>query len=256
MKLAIVSAMAEEQAGLAESLASHAALREGHVSLSFALCGIGKVAAAMTVTRIIERQRPDAIVFTGVAGGLGPGVQRGDVVVGAAFLQHDLDASPIFPRYEVPLTGVSRFAADEHLTNRLLGAAQQTVSDMGSGSARVHHGLIISGDRFVSTTIEARELQSRLPDAAAVEMEGAAIAQVCQAYAVPFAVVRSISDRADDEAHGDFNAFIESVAARFSRGVITRLVDDLLPSLERHPDEPGLSLRPSQIGTSGTQSAR
>lgn len=229
MKLAIVSAMAEEQAGLAESLTTHAALREGHVSVSFALCGIGKVAAATTATRIVEREQPDAIVFTGVAGGLGPDVQRGDVVVGTTFLQHDLDASPIFPRYEVPLTGLSRFAADEDLSGRLVGAAKRTLSEMGAAASRVHAGLIISGDRFVSTTAEARDLQARLPDALAVEMEGAAIAQVCQAYAMPFAVVRSISDRADDEAHGDFNAFIESVAARFSRGVITRLVDDLIP---------------------------
>jgi adenosylhomocysteine nucleosidase len=227
MRLAVVSAMAEEQAGLAEALASHAALREGRVSLSFSLCGIGKVAAAMTVTRIVERERPDAIVFTGVAGGLGPGVHRGDVVVGSQFLQHDLDASPIFPRYEVPLTGRSRFDADQALTARLVAAASRIGSGWGAWRGAVHHGLIVSGDRFVSTTAEALALQDRLPEALAVEMEGAAIAQVCHAYGMPYAVVRSISDRADDEAHGDFNTFIAEVAARASQQIITQLVDDL-----------------------------
>lgn len=66
------------------------------------LSGIGKVAAATTATLLIERFCVQRMVFTGVAGGLGNGVRVGDVVVAEAFLQHDMDASPIFPRHEMP----------------------------------------------------------------------------------------------------------------------------------------------------------
>jgi adenosylhomocysteine nucleosidase len=82
----------------------------------------------------------------------------------------------------------------------------------------------VSGDRFVATSSESRALQSALPQALAVEMEGAAIAQVCHDYGVPFAAVRTISDRADDEAHGDFLRFIREVASRHSAAVIEALL--------------------------------
>ncbi|RYF66003.1 MAG: 5'-methylthioadenosine/adenosylhomocysteine nucleosidase, partial [Comamonadaceae bacterium] len=169
------------------------------------LARIGKVAAATTAAVLAERFKVDRVVFTGVAGGLGPNVQMGDVVVADEFLQHDMDASPIFPRHEVPLYGRSRFVADAALAAALGEAARSALPQ-----ARVHHGLVISGDRFVSTTAEARALQTELPDALAVEMEGAAFAQVCHDFGVPFAAVRTISDRADDAAHGDFLAFVRT----------------------------------------------
>ena len=81
--------------------------------------GIGKVAAATTATLLASEFDPKALLFTGVAGGLAPGVRVGDVVLARELLQHDMDASPLFPRYEVPLTGRSRFAADRALSNRL-----------------------------------------------------------------------------------------------------------------------------------------
>ncbi len=186
------------------------------------LSRIGKVAAATTATLLIERFGVKRIVFTGVAGGLGEGVNVGDVVVADSFLQHDLDASPVFPRYEVPLYGVSRFATDPALSAMLASAALMALP----GTA-VHEGLIISGDRFVATTAESFALQAALPDALAVEMEGAAVAQVCHDYGVPFAAVRTISDRADDQAHGDFTRFVEEVASRHS----ALLVDALLKML-------------------------
>ena len=197
------------------------------------LSRIGKVAAATTATALIERFGVGQIVFTGVAGGIGPGVQVGDVVLARRFVQHDMDASPLFPRHEVPLYGRSCFETDAALFAGLAQAAQQVllqvgthvgdeaVSEFALHAPRLHTGLIASGDRFVSTTAECRALQQVLPDALAVEMEGAAVAQVCADYGVPFAALRTISDRADDEAHADFSRFIRTVASRYSLAMLS-----------------------------------
>jgi len=229
MRTAIVSAMHEELAAVLELMPDEhkqiAAGREfwvGHLhgqDVVAVLSRIGKVAAATTAAVLVERFKVDRIVFTGVAGGLAPGVEVGHVVVADEFLQHDLDASPIFPKYEVPLYGTSRFATDHELTARLAAAVRSALPGV-----RVHRGLMVSGDRFVATTAEGRALQSALPDALAVEMEGAAIAQVCHDYRVPFAAVRTVSDRADDAAHGDFLAFIRDVASRHSAAIVEALL--------------------------------
>src|SRR5438034_7882459 len=120
MKTAIVSAMQEELTSVLALMPDEhkvaVAGREffdGHLHgqpVVTVLSRIGKVAAATTATLLIERFKVERIVFTGVAGGLAPGVNRGDIVIAEAFLQHDLDASPIFPKYEVPLYGLDRFA--------------------------------------------------------------------------------------------------------------------------------------------------
>ncbi|MGI4777906.1 MAG: 5'-methylthioadenosine/adenosylhomocysteine nucleosidase [Janthinobacterium lividum] len=183
------------------------------------LARIGKVAAATTAAVLATRFGVGCIVFTGVAGGLGDGVRVGDVVVGAEFLQHDMDATPLFPRHEIPLYGRSRFPADAELSAALLDAARQAMPQ-----ARVHRGLLVSGDRFVSTTAEARALRAGLSDALAVEMEGAAVAQVCHDFGIPFAAVRTISDRADDAAHVDFLEFIRTVASPSSAVIVDALL--------------------------------
>ena len=229
MTLALVSAMQQELSAVLDLLPDERkvvvagrAFWRGHLhgqEVVAVLSRIGKVAAATTATALIEHFGATAIVFTGVAGGLGPGVRRGDVVVAERFLQHDMDASPLFPRHEVPLYGVSEFPTDAALTQRLAEAARAALPGAG-----LHRGLIVSGDRFVATTAEARALQAQLPQALAVEMEGAAIAQVCHDYGVPYAAVRTISDRADDEAHGDFVSFIEEVASRHSAAIVKALL--------------------------------
>lgn len=229
MRTAIVSAMREELSAVLDLMPDERKVTlagrdffDGHLHgqpVVAVLSRIGKVAAATTAALLIERFEVGRIVFTGVAGGLAPGVERGDVVIADAFLQHDLDASPIFPKYEVPLYGVDRFATDASLTRALQAAVQRALP-----GTRVHRGLVASGDRFVSTNAESRALQAALPEALAVEMEGAAIAQVCHDCGVPFAAVRTISDRADDEAHGDFVSFIRDVASRHSAAIVEALL--------------------------------
>ncbi|HYW55640.1 MAG TPA: 5'-methylthioadenosine/adenosylhomocysteine nucleosidase [Polaromonas sp.] len=236
---AILSALAEEQQGLIELLhepqkITHAGrdFWRGHLHgqpVVLALSRIGKVAAATTATALIERFEVSRIVFTGVAGGMGAGVQVGDVVVANEFVQHDLDASPIFPRYEVPLYGQSRFACDAALTALLLDASRAGLKSLTLPTARLlHHGLIASGDRFVSGAQESEALLSALHAAdhrvLAVEMEGAAVAQVCFDYGIPFAAVRTISDRADDQAHVDFPQFVKEVASRYAQAITQHLL--------------------------------
>nr|WP_301179183.1 5'-methylthioadenosine/adenosylhomocysteine nucleosidase [Variovorax boronicumulans] len=249
--IAIVAAMHEELSALLARIPDEQRVRVagrdfwvGHLQgqpVVVVLSRIGKVAAAVTATVLLERFGVRAIVFTGVAGGLAPGVNVGDVVVATELLQHDMDASPIFPKYEVPLMGRSRFAADAAIGDALAAVAESTLRDpvglVGQKavdefhlrSPKVHRGLLISGDRFVSTAAECGALQRSLPDALAVEMEGAAMAQACHDYGVPFAALRTISDRADDAAHGDFTRFVAEVASRYSLA----LVDAWLASLPR-----------------------
>ena len=213
---------------------------QGHAVVAV-LSRIGKVAAATTATVLLERFQVDTLVFTGVAGGMGLGVRVGDVVVANGFVQHDMDASPLFPRHEVPLYGRARFETDVNLSAQLAEAGQQvlakaaqhlgagTLADFQLDSPRVHQGLVISGDRFVATSTESQALRLALPDALAVEMEGAAVAQVCHDYAVPFAAVRTISARADDAAHTDFNRFIREVASRYSLAILSQWLTNRPP---------------------------
>lgn len=248
-RIALVSAMHEELAAVLARMPDEqktvVAGREfwlghwhGHEVVAV-LSRIGKVAAATTATTLIERFGVTRMVFTGVAGGLAPHVHVGDVVVAREFIQHDMDASPLFPRHQVPLTGMTRFPADALLSDALADAAPLALDDMRRSlprsewmsldlaTARVHQGLIASGDRFVSQTLESQALQRDLPDALAVEMECAAIAQVCHDYDVPLAAVRTISDRADDAAHVDFPRFIQTIASRYSVAVLDRLLSAL-----------------------------
>jgi adenosylhomocysteine nucleosidase len=229
--IALVGAMHEEIAAIAPCLVDvrierragrefHRGRMDGH-DVVLVRSGIGKVAAATTAAVLLEAFDVQALLFTGVAGGLAPTVRVGDIVVAGSLLQHDMDASPLFPRWEVPLSGRSRFDADAGWTARLAHAGR-LVAGGGSHATRagVHEGLVVSGDRFVSTRAESELLRQLLPEALAVEMEGAAVAQVCHDFGRPFAVVRTISDRADDAAHGDFQRFVRDVAAPYSRDLV------------------------------------
>lgn len=187
--------------------------------------GIGKVAAATTAALLLERFDAGALLLTGVAGGLADGVRVGDIVIADALLQHDLDVSPIFPRWQVPSHGRARFDTDAAMAAQMAAAAERVLAERPASGARVHRGLIVSGDRFVSSRAESDTLRAALPDALAVEMEGAAMAQVCADYGRPLAVMRTISDRADDDAHADFTRFLDEVAAPVSRALVMALLE-------------------------------
>ncbi len=244
---AILSALPEEQHGLLEQLQDAQKqtvagrdfwLGQLHgQTVALGVSRIGKVSAALTAAILIGHFGASQIIFTGVAGGLAQGVKVGDVVVADDFIQHDLDVSPLFPRYEVPLYGRSRLPCDPTLTTLLLQATQRALASTNNtakslfAGARVHRGLIASGDRFVASAAESSRLQTALVSAGhtalAVEMEGAAVAQVCVDYGVAFAAMRTISDRADDNAHLDFPTFVAQVASQYA----LRIIGELMPSL-------------------------
>jgi adenosylhomocysteine nucleosidase len=244
-RLGIISALHEEQEGLVQAMEGPATVNHGMRDYSVgrlwgidAVCvlsRIGKVAAATTAAMLVEKFGVTHILFTGVAGSGDVGVRVGDIVIGESLVQHDMDASPLFPRYEVPLTGIARFQSDSRLSGQLAGAALGFLDSdflevigledrrvFGLGQPRVHRGLIASGDQFVSSLGHIERLNTSHPGLLAVEMEGAAVAQVCFELGMPFAVIRTISDNANEDAALDFMRFVKSVAARYAFHIVRR----------------------------------
>jgi adenosylhomocysteine nucleosidase len=197
----------------------------------------GKVAAATTATCLITKFGVEQLVFTGVAGGTDPALAIGDVVVATALYQHDMDARPLFPRHEIPLLGVSRLETDAALRRECFRAAQAFLSqdyevqvsppirqEFGITEPKVVEGEVATGDKFFAEKADIHALKARLPSVVCVEMEGAAVAQVCFEYRVPLAVIRTISDAAVESAIIDFPKFIKQVACVYSHGILKRLI--------------------------------
>lgn len=245
-RVGIMAALHGEVAGLLASMGASAQVhrvggRDYHVGqwlgceCVIVLARIGKVAAAATAVTLIREFGATELVFTGLAGAVASHLRVGDVVVAQSLLQHDMDASPLFPRYEIPLLGCSRFASDTVASDLLAHCAVAYLKEdfmthagpalclrFGFDQPVVHRGMIVSGDSFVNDLGGVATLRACLPDALCVEMEGAAVAQICYEYEVPFAVIRTISDRADDSASMDFSAFLEQVASVYSAGILRR----------------------------------
>lgn len=161
----------------------------GHASIVAMKCGIGKVNAAMGTMTLIDRFAPDLVINTGVAGGTGGGAGILDIVVGTRIAYHDVWCGPETEWGEA--AGCPRFFHTDETVNSLPCLHE---GDM------VKHGLVASGDVFVSDPEVIAHIRKLYPDVDAVDMESAAIAQVCYLREVPFACMRVISDTpgADD----------------------------------------------------------
>ncbi len=183
-----------------------------------AQCGIGKVnAAALAQVFVLEGARQ--LIFTGVAGGLAPGLAVGDIVVSTDAAQHDVDVRALgYALGEVPGEPLS-WPADSALQRAALGAARAL------GEVAVVSGRVLSGDQFIADKERARALFETFGGLCA-EMEGAAVAQVCSHAGVPFVIIRSLSDSADGGAEGDFRAFTP-LAARRARDVVLGMLGRL-----------------------------
>lgn len=200
------------------------------VPVVFCIAGIGKVSAATTAALLIERFHVDEIVFTGVAGG-GHKTSIGDIVVGSTYVQHDLDTRPIYPYFYITSLDTQMIHADPSRVQRMKNAAQRFLSTgiqfphLGVCDPKVHVGMIASGDQFIGSQELHRSVSNLIQDHLssdfhAVEMEGASVAQVCTELQVPFVVLRTISDKADHKASGNFLTFIEEVARQYSLGIL------------------------------------
>ncbi len=233
--LALISAMPDELAAVIDAVDAHEVIElggrryhRGHHHGEPVVCvisRIGKVAAATTTAILLERFEPRAVVMTGLAGAIDPALRIGDIVIADRLVQHDLDARPLFPRYEIPLLGRSELPTDPALSSRLEAAARAfvpppEVAALGIARPTVHRGLVASGDRFVAAADDVSRLRGELAGLLAVEMEGAAVAQVCVEHGVPVAIARVISDTADHGAAVDFSRFLRDACGPYARALV------------------------------------
>lgn len=245
-RLGIMSAMAEEVESLLSELSNQTSEVHGKrtyykgklfnkVNVVIVFSRWGKVAAAATTAILIERYNCQEIIFTGVAGGVQHGLNVGDVVVANRLIQHDMNATPIFNRFEIPLLGVTEFTTADVRREQLTKAANVFLTDDAGlnvmtteeqrhkfhiAKPRVVTGLAASGDKFFASKEDLDKLRDDLPECVCVEMEGAAVAQVCHEHDIPFSIIRVISDSADDSADIDFQAFVKEIATVYSHGIL------------------------------------
>lgn len=240
MIIGIISAMPEEVQSLVNALENVSITKKGMRSyykgtfqsseLVVAFSRWGKVAAAATATQMINDFDLDEIIFTGVAGALAPELKIGSVVLGTTLYQHDMDARPLFKRFEIPLLGKTSFTTrtNKNLENAVQSFANNVqmhiegnhLKEFSIASVKSYKGIIVSGDQFIADNQKVIELRTALPDALCVEMEGAAVAQVCFEYEIPFSIIRIISDNANDDAPLDFPKFTKTIASKYAKGIL------------------------------------
>ena len=176
-----------------------------------AVCGPGKVNAALCAERMMLHYPVEWWLNLGVAGSGQPGVGIGDMVIATAAVQHDMDTTGLGdPPGFISKIGLVELPCDAALREKLRQAAEKL------GDVRVHEGLIATGDKFIHTA-EARERIHRQFGALAVEMEGAAVAHACLTHGLPCGVLRSISDEANGKADIDYPTFARMAAAHTHR---------------------------------------
>ena len=186
----------------------------GGVDCVVAKCGAGKVNSAVCAQVMITQCAPRLVINVGVAGGMDVGI--GDLVVASQCVQHDFDTTPLGePQSQLTICrgeGEESFVmlnSDQAASALLLEEARQIY-----GGA--HLGVIATGDSFVADPAKGRQLRRQF-GAKAVEMEGASIAQACYMNSVPFAILRAVSDNANDDSPADFPAFVQACAEKSAR---------------------------------------
>jgi len=163
--------------------------------------GIGKVNAAICTQILIDDFMVDKIINVGIAGGVGEKVSPGDVVIASDLVQHDMDTSAFGDRIgQIPRLEIFDFKCDKSL----IDMATSSCKNMEGNNWFL--GRIVTGDQFIAD-LEKIKWISKEFDAMACEMEGGSIAQVCYLNDIPFVVIRSISDNAENNAHMDYEKF-------------------------------------------------
>lgn len=182
--------------------------------------GIGKVAAALATALLIQHFKPDAIINTGSAGGFDPELNVGDVVISTEVRHHDVDVTAF--GYEMGQVPQMPAAFSAHPA--LIEAAEQSIQALGY--CQTKKGLIATGDSFICDPARIAVIRQHFPAMLAVEMEGAAIAQVCHMLNTPFVVIRSLSDIAGKESPQSFEAYL-AVASENSSAMVQQLLTRL-----------------------------
>jgi adenosylhomocysteine/aminodeoxyfutalosine nucleosidase len=180
---------------------------------------IGKVFASLTASVMIQHFKAKKLLFSGVAGAISEDLHIGDLIAATKLCQHDLDITAFGHPYGYVPEGKIYVEADKEL----LFLAREVAKEQG---VKLKEGIIATGDQFIADP-KRKEWIKKTFNADALEMEGAAVAVVCDAFDVPFFVLRSISDAADMDAGFDFDKFLESSSkrsAQFLRAMLDKLV--------------------------------
>jgi len=226
MTLAIIGAMEEEVTLLREAMDVTEIKRIAHVEFTIGKLnkkevvllrsGIGKVNVAIATTLLFEHFDIKAVINTGSAGGLHPEAEIGDVVISDGAIYHDVDVTGFNYEYgQVP--GMPAV----YLPNKdLINKVEQVLKAVNK---TYWLGKIATGDSFINRPEQIEVIERNCQAAIAIEMEAAAVAQVCYQYQKPFIIVRALSDIAGKESHISFNEFI-TVAAKESTEMVTELV--------------------------------
>jgi adenosylhomocysteine nucleosidase len=234
MKAGIIGAMEPEVAILKEKLVN--AVVSSHGGFTFyqgsledndviiVQSGIGKVAAALATAMLIDKFQVDYVVNTGSAGGFDATLKVGDIVVSNEVRYHDVDLTAF--GYEVGQLPANPAAFLPH--PELVSAATAGIAKLNSDDTngiQAVSGLITTGDTFMTKEEDVAKARANFPTMAAVEMEGAAIAQTCLQFNTPFVVIRSLSDIAGKESPYTFEEYLETAAVNSSQLVLNMLVE-------------------------------
>ncbi|MBT3188963.1 MAG: 5'-methylthioadenosine/adenosylhomocysteine nucleosidase [Anaerolineae bacterium] len=238
MQIGIIAAMEEELKEIRSRLENQEEIHYGQFyyytgrlcghDVVVLLCGIGKVNAAVGTTLLLDKFKPEYIINTGVAGGFPDLLKIGDIVVSTEVRHHDADATIFDYEYgQIPRMPVA-YQADKTLVNLT------SKSLTGEGSPRIVQGEIMSGDSFIYHPEQIQQIRERFPSVLAVEMEGAAIAQTCYLFDIPFVIIRSISDIVSvEQSEEDYKKFLTK-AAENSVALVINLLNKLQEiSIER-----------------------
>ncbi len=247
MKIGIISAVPEEIKTIHSDIYFHNSIE--HVERQFYFANyetielilvysrIGKVAASITAAALIEKFKVDKIIFTGLAGAVSTELERGDIVLCDATYQHDLDARPLCAQqFEVPLTGrrlfvlpsdeisLAKKAIDNFLVHIDKYVDLSELENLHVKKPKLYIGTIATGDQFIENVSTHTNLTVKGMEALAVEMEGAAVAQVCAEYKIPSTLIRIISDKADNSAIISLQEFSVKLASHYASGIIQEIL--------------------------------
>lgn len=186
--------------------------RLGNNTVVTAVCGIGKVFAAICTQTMILKYDPQVIINTGVGGSLSEKLKIFDIAVADSVVQHDMDTSPLGDPVGL-VSGINKiyFETDKKVSDMLTDIIEKN----GINTVR---GVIASGDQFIASAEKKKDITQNFA-AVVCEMEGAAIGHVCYVNQKPFAVLRAVSDEADGVAEVDFPAFCRKAAENYVKTV-------------------------------------